>query len=80
MGSRCGVQVPSNVIDAINAEIANVRGVLESGDAANIKSKTQALQQALMKIGESLSGKGDTGDSSSSSSSTYDADVKDEKK
>lgn len=72
------MQVPSNVIDAINAEIANVRGVMESGDAANIKSKTQALQQALMKIGESLSGKGDAG--GSSSSSTYDADVKDEKK
>ncbi len=68
------------MVDAINAEIANVRGVMESGDAANIKAKTQALQQALMKIGESLSGKGDAGDSPSSSSSTYDADVKDDKK
>jgi molecular chaperone DnaK len=77
--------VPTNVIDAINEEIANVRGVMESGDAASIKAKTQALQQALMKIGESLSNKG--GDSSAASSSsggasssTYDADVKDEKK
>eukprot|EP00884_Botryococcus_braunii_P013973 jgi/Botrbrau1/22577/Bobra.176_1s0010.1 len=77
-------KVPSNVIDAINTEIAAVREVMESGDATTIKAKTQALQQALMKIGESLSGKGsDTSSSSassSSSSSTYDADVKDDKK
>jgi molecular chaperone DnaK len=77
-------QVPAAVIDAINAEIANVRGAIEGGNAADIKAKNSALQSAMMKIGESLAGKGGASSggaaSSEETSSTYDADVKDDKK
>ena len=47
-------KVPQAVVDAVNAEIANVRGVMESGKADEIREKVSALQQALMKIGESM--------------------------
>lgn len=80
-------QVPQSVIDAVNTEVGNVRSVLESGSAEDIKSKVSDLQKALMKIGESLaqSSQGDSGSSAgsgegASASGTYDADVKDEKK
>ena len=49
-------KVPQAVTDAINAAIADARGVLDSGDAAAIKEKTNTLQQAVMKIGESMAG------------------------
>lgn len=52
-------KVPQAVVDAVQAEIANVRGVMESGDAEQIREKVSALQQALMKIGESMSKAGD---------------------
>ena len=83
-------QVPQAVVDAINKEMGELRGMLESGTAEAIKAKISDLQQALMKIGEALAGKSGGGDApssagaegggSSSSSGTYDADVKDEKK
>lgn len=44
--------------------------------AQEIKAKTQALQQAVMKIGESLAGSS----SSSSSENVQDAEVKDKDK
>ncbi len=79
--------MPQSVVDAVNAEIGNVRSVLEGGSAEDIKSKVSDLQKALMKIGESLAGSGqaDAGSNASSSEGasaqgTYDADVKDEKK
>ncbi len=49
-------KVPQTVADAINTAIADVRGSLESDNAEEIKSKTNALQQAVMKIGESMAG------------------------
>ena len=54
-------KVPQAVVDAINAEVANVRGVMDSGNAEDIRAKVTALQQALMKIGESMSKPSDDG-------------------
>ncbi len=74
------------MVDAVNTEIANLRSALES-PAEEIKTKISDLQKVLMKIGESMaqsSGTAASGtsskDSEGSSSGTYDADVKDEKK
>ncbi|KAL4439475.1 hypothetical protein ABPG77_008804 [Micractinium sp. CCAP 211/92] len=66
-------KLPTAVVDQINAAIADVRGVMESENPEEIKAKTQALQQAVMKIGESLAGSS----SSSSSENVQDAEVKD---
>ncbi|KAL4437300.1 hypothetical protein ABPG75_004439 [Micractinium tetrahymenae] len=71
-------RLPTAVVDQINAAIADVRGVMESENPEEIKAKTQALQQAVMKIGESLAGSG-SGDSSSSEN-VQDAEVKDKDK
>ena len=70
-------KVPQAVVDAVNAEIANVRGVMESGNADEIRPKVSALQSALMKIGESLAKRSDgqgspQGGSSQGNSSTGD--------
>ena len=51
-------KVPQTVVDAINAAIGDVRGALESQSAEEIKAKSNALQQAIMKIGESMSQQG----------------------
>ena len=51
-------KVPQTVVDAINAAIGDVRGALESESAEEIKAKSNALQQAIMKIGESMSQQG----------------------
>ena len=51
-------KVPQTVVDAINAAIGDVRGALESASAEEIKAKSNALQQAIMKIGESMSQQG----------------------
>ena len=82
-----GAQVPTSVVDAINAEISNLRSSLESGSAEEIRSKVDSLQKALMEIGKSMSGgEGGApggaagGASSESASGTYDADVKDDEK
>lgn len=73
-------KVPQAVIDAINTEVANVRGVMESGNPEEIRAKVSALQQALMKIGESLS-KGSAGDQGSSQAgSSPGGDDQEEKK
>ena len=53
-------KVPQAVVDAVNTEIANVRTVMDSGKADQIREKVSALQQALMKIGESMSKPGDS--------------------
>lgn len=76
-------KLPQNVVDDINAAIADLRGVLESGSAETIREKVTALRSASMKIGEALSKQsggdqgGDQGGDSGSGGSTYDADVKD---
>ena len=67
-------KVPSEVVDSINSEIAALRGVLDSEDADAIRAGVKALGAATMKIGEALNKGG------GASSSTYDADVKEEGK
>jgi molecular chaperone DnaK len=39
---------------AIESAIADLKGVLENGDASTIKAKTEALAQVSMKLGEAL--------------------------
>jgi molecular chaperone DnaK len=39
---------------AIETALADTRGVLDSGDAAQINAKAQALGQAAMKLGEAV--------------------------
>lgn len=52
--SEVGDKVSADDKSAVEAAIADLKGVLESGDAAAIKAKTDALTQAAMKIGEAL--------------------------
>lgn len=47
--------LPADVVQNIDTAIADLRGVLESDTSEPIKEKTEALRQAVMKIGESLS-------------------------
>lgn len=49
-------KLPQDVVDSINGAIADLKTSMESDNAEDIKAKTTALQQAAMKIGESLSG------------------------
>ena len=51
-----GDKIPAGDKQAIEAAIADLKGVLENGDTATIAAKTQALIQASMKIGEALYG------------------------
>ncbi len=44
----------SEVVQSIDTALAELRAVLDSEDAVSIKEKTDALRQAVMKIGESL--------------------------
>lgn len=68
-------KLPQNIVDAINASIAELRSAMEGENAEEIKAKTTAVQQAAMKIGEHLAGKGSS--SESSSENVQDAEVKD---
>ena len=49
-----GDRVPAEDKAAIERDIDGLRGVLESGDAAQIQAKTEALQQSAMKLGEAM--------------------------
>ena len=51
-----GDKLNPNDKQTIEAAIADLRGVLDSGDTATIAAKTQTLVQASMKIGEALYG------------------------
>ena len=69
-------KLPQNVVDAINTAVADLRGVMESENSEEIKGKITAVQQAVMKIGESLAGKaGEAG-----AENVEDAEVKDKDK
>src|SRR5690606_16749480 len=50
--SGLGDQVPSGEKAEVESAIADLRGVLDSEDKAAIETKTQALMQASMKLGE----------------------------
>lgn len=49
-------KLPQDVVDSISGAIADLKASMEADNAEDIKAKTTALQQAAMKIGESLSG------------------------
>jgi molecular chaperone DnaK len=52
--SESGDKIAPADKSAVEAAIADLKGVMESGDAAAIKAKTDALTAAAMKIGEAL--------------------------
>ncbi len=52
--TEVGDKVASSDKSAVEAAIADLKAVLDSGDAASIKAKTDALTQAAMKIGEAM--------------------------
>jgi molecular chaperone DnaK len=49
-----GDKVPVAEKTAIEQAVADLKGVIDSGDAAAIKAKTDALSQVAMKLGEAL--------------------------
>jgi molecular chaperone DnaK len=49
-----GANVPAGDKSAIEAALADLKGVLDSEDADQIKQKTDALQQVAMKLGEAM--------------------------
>jgi len=49
-----GDKVPASDKSAIEQAVADLKGVLDSGDAAAIRGKTDALAQVSMKLGEAL--------------------------
>ena len=59
-------KVPQEVATGVTTAIAELRDVMEKGEAAVIREKVSALQTAMMKIGEHLnrasSGDGGSGD------------------
>ena len=63
----------------MNASIADLRAVISSEDAEQIRSKIAAVQAAQMKIGEAINKQG-TGGGSSSGSSDSSEGSKDDKK
>jgi hypothetical protein len=52
--SEVGDKVAAADKSAVESAIADLKGVLESGDGAIIKAKTDALTAAAMKIGEAM--------------------------
>ena len=73
-------RLPQNVIDDINAALGAAREAKDLDDAAAIREKASALQQAVMKIGESLAAKSGGGGGGGDEQKTYDADVKEDEK
>jgi molecular chaperone DnaK len=51
-------KIPQDVKDSVSAAIGEARAALEAEDADRIREKVGALQQALLKIGEAIYGKG----------------------
>ena len=49
-----GDKVQAGDKSAIESAIADLKGVMDSGDAATIKAKSDALSQVAMKLGEAL--------------------------
>ncbi|MFA6280479.1 MAG: molecular chaperone DnaK [Bdellovibrionales bacterium] len=52
--TEVGDKVAAGDKSAVESAIADLKAVLDSGDAASIKAKTDALTQAAMKIGEAM--------------------------
>jgi molecular chaperone DnaK len=49
-----GDKVDASVKSEIEAAVADLKGLLDGGDAAAIQAKTQTLAQAAMKLGEAI--------------------------
>ncbi len=49
-----GDKVPSADKEQIESDIAALKAVLDSGEASEIQTKTEALQQSAMKLGEAM--------------------------
>jgi molecular chaperone DnaK len=49
-----GDKVPAEVKGEIEAAVADLKGSLDSGDAATLQAKTQTLAGAAMKLGEAI--------------------------
>ncbi len=73
-------KVSKEIVDEVNASIANLRAVISSEDAEQIRSKIAAVQAAQMKIGEAINKQGAGGSSSSSGSDSSSEGPKDDKK
>lgn len=52
--SEHGDKIPAELKGQIESAIADLRGSLDSGDAATLQSKTQALATVAMKLGEEI--------------------------
>jgi L1 cell adhesion molecule like protein len=52
--SEHGANLPTDITDAIKAAQSDLRAALEAGELEEVKTKIEALQQAVMKIGENL--------------------------
>ena len=80
-------KVPSSTVQEVETAIAELKQALEKDDVEAIKSKTQALSQATMKIGQAIYGKqgGDAGSSGASEEgqkkdeNVYDAEYQEKK-
>ena len=77
-----GDKIGSNDRQAIEAAISDLRGVLESADAATLRSKTENLAQLSMKLGEAMyraqaEGGGGDGSGGDASGGTGDENVVD---
>jgi molecular chaperone DnaK len=76
--SENGDKIPAGDKQAIEAAITALKGVLDSGNTAEIAAKTQTLVQASMKIGEALyggqQGGGDAGGDGGSQEGVVDAE------
>ncbi len=84
-----GDKISASDKSAVEGAIADLKGVLDSGDAAVLRSKTEALAQVSMKIGEAMyksqqeGGAAAAGQQSASEPGVVDAEfseVKDDKK
>jgi molecular chaperone DnaK len=49
-----GDKIPAGDKAKIESDLAALKGVMDSGDAADIKAKTDALMQSAMKLGEAM--------------------------
>jgi L1 cell adhesion molecule like protein len=77
--SEHGANLPTDVKDAITGAQADLRSALEAENLEEVKAKIEALQQAVMKIGEALNK--NAGGAAAGEGATYEGEeVKEEEK
>jgi molecular chaperone DnaK len=78
--SEHGANLPQDVKDAITNAQVELRAANEQGKIEDVREKINALQQAVMKIGEALNAKASSGASAEAEGKTYEGEeVKDKK-